>query len=138
MCSPSAGGLAAYETPVALGPHSIPPRTGTPTPFAMRNAPTARPRRSGGRLLVGVSDPQDERVIEEAPDELHADGQAVRRLAHGEGEGRVAGVVEGLGVAGAAPALRGDVVLDGLEVAARPVVSGRRHDAGGHHEHVHV
>ena len=52
------------------------------------------------RVLVGVGDPHEERIVEEAPDELHADRQTRRRLAHGEGERRVAGVVEGLGVAG--------------------------------------
>ena len=40
-------------------------------------------------MLVGIRDPHDERVVEEAPDELHADRETRRRLAHGEGERRV-------------------------------------------------
>src|ERR671923_943250 len=75
-----------------------------------------------GRVLVGVRDPHEERGVEAAPDELHADGETGRRLAHGQGKRRVAGVVEGLGVAGAAVAYRREVILDGLQVAARRVV----------------
>src|SRR5712691_6643660 len=88
------------------------------------------------RVLVGVRDPHEERVVEEAPDELHADRETGRRLAHGQSERRVAGVVEGLGVTGAAAVYRLEVVFNGLEVAARRVVLGRRHEAGGHHQHV--
>src|SRR6185436_19831913 len=72
-----------------------------------------------GRVLVGIRDPHEERIVEKAPHELHADREPRRRLAHGEGERRVAGVVEGLGVAAAASARRQEVVLHGLEVAAR-------------------
>jgi hypothetical protein len=43
-------------------------------------------------VLVGVCDPDEERVIEETPDELHADGETGGRLAHGKGERRVAGI----------------------------------------------
>src|SRR5881397_4177737 len=89
-----------------------------------------------GRVLVGVGGPHEERIVEETPDELHADRETRRRLAHRESERGVSGVVEGQGVAVAAPARRHQVVLDGLLVAARPVVLGCRHDAGGHHEHV--
>ena len=49
-----------------------------------------------GRMLVGVRDPHEERIVEKPPDELHADRETRRRLAHGEGERRVASVVEGL------------------------------------------
>src|SRR6266705_6707996 len=59
-----------------------------------------------GRVLVGVGGPHEERIVEETPDELHADRETRRRLAHGDGQGRVAGVVEGQGVAVAAPARR--------------------------------
>jgi hypothetical protein len=45
--------------------------------------------------LVGVRAPHEERVVEETPDELHADGESGRRLAHRPGERRVAGVVGG-------------------------------------------
>src|SRR5438093_2263891 len=79
-----------------------------------------------GRVLVGVCDPHEERIVEEAPDELHADRETRRRLAHGDGQGGVAGVVEGQRVAVAAPARRQEAVLDGLAVAALPVVVGRR------------
>lgn len=51
-------------------------------------------------MLVGVGDPQEERVVEAAPDELHADRETGRGLAHGQGKRWVAGVAEGLGVAG--------------------------------------
>src|SRR5262245_43635288 len=36
------------------------------------------------RVLIDVRDPHQERVVEEAPNELHADGKASRRLAHWE------------------------------------------------------
>src|SRR5688572_18981358 len=43
-----------------------------------------------GRVLVRVGDPHEERIVEEAPHELHADRKTRRRLAHGERERRVA------------------------------------------------
>jgi hypothetical protein len=50
-----------------------------------------------GRVLVGVGGPHEERIVEETPDELHADRETRRRLAHRESERRVSRVVEGLG-----------------------------------------
>src|SRR5262245_65606746 len=39
-----------------------------------------------GRVLVGVGDPHQERIVEEAPDELHADRETRWRLADREGQ----------------------------------------------------
>jgi hypothetical protein len=67
-------------------------------PFASvlaRSGLDANDRVAVGRVLVGVRDPHEERVVEETPDELHADGETGRRLAHGQGERQVAGVVGG-------------------------------------------
>src|SRR5258706_7681663 len=83
-----------------------------------------------GGVLVGVRDAHDERIVEEAADDLHADRKADRRYADRQSERRMAGEVEGQGVAVAASTGRQQIVLDGLEVRARPVVLGRRHDAG--------
>src|SRR6516162_9953486 len=89
---------------------------------ATRSGLDADDRVPVSRVLVGIRDPHEERVVEEAPNELHADGEPGRRLAHGQGECRVPGIVEGLRVAGAAAVYRLEVVLDGFEVAVRRVV----------------
>src|SRR5262245_30921629 len=49
-----------------------------------------------GGVLIGIRDPHEDRIVDEAPNELHADRQPRSRLAHGKGERRVAGVVERL------------------------------------------
>src|SRR5689334_2712667 len=72
-------------------------------PVPCRSDLDADDRLPVARVLVGVRDSHEQRVVEEAPDELHADRETCRRLAYGQGERRVAGIVEGLGVAGAGP-----------------------------------
>ena len=74
-------------------------RRGSRGPFATvltRSGLDADNRVPVGRVLVG-GDPGEERVVEETPDELHADWETGRRLPHGKGERRVARVVEGQG-----------------------------------------
>src|SRR4029450_8679166 len=111
---------------------------GPVAPVLARSGLDADDRVPVGCMLVGVCDPHEEWVAEEAPDELHADGEPGRRLAHRQGERRVAGVVKGLGIAGAAAVYRREVILDSLEVAARRLILWCCHEASGHYEHIDV